>query len=315
MTDKQSTARLGAATVSDEHLTRNNVSSYRAVPSSDATAENLGPLRELPGHWQGNGFNLIARPDFDPENEDGFFLELNLLRESIDITAIGSPVQNRGSRQPDVAIFGVTYLQRVTDATTGGALHIEPGLFLRIPATSAPEAGETIARLANVPHGNSFCAVGQPEEIVPDASFRIPPAATVPFEIGGEAPPVGATNPFRAYDLSAETRFRTAPLPPEITQELVDNPAMFNQHAIDGHTITRMTVLPTSTDAAGGVENIPFISENADTEHFDSVFAIQHLEGPDGTEFVQLQYTQTALLNFRGMSFPHVTAATLIKAF
>jgi hypothetical protein len=34
-----------------------------------------------------------------------------------------------------------------------------------------------------------------------------------------------------------------------------------------------------------------------------------------GVDFLQLQYTQTALLNFRGMSFPHVAVATLIKAF
>jgi hypothetical protein len=39
------------------------------------------------------------------------------------------------------------------------------------------------------------------------------------------------------------------------------------------------------------------------------------VEGPEGTEYQQLQYSQTALLNFRGLSFPHVTVGTLIKAF
>jgi hypothetical protein len=76
-----------------------------------------------------------------------------------------------------------------------------------------------------------------------------------------------------------------------------------------------MTVLPTSTASAGGVHNIPFITHNADAVHFDSVFAIQRIVGPLETEFLQLQYTQTALLNFRGMSFPHVTVATMVKAF
>jgi hypothetical protein len=296
-------------------LTNANLTSYRAVSSYDATGDSLGPLCDLPGHWQGSGVSLIARPDFDPENPDGLFLELNLLRESIEFTTIGSPVYDRGSVQEDVAVFGVTYVQRVTDATTGGALHIEPGLFLRIPPTTAPEAAETIARLATVPHGNAFCTTGQAETLVPPPGFKIPPVPTVPFAIGTPQPPVGTPNPFSAYDLGVESRFRTSPLPAEITQAIVDNPAEYNQALLDGRTIAHMTVLATSTDAAGGVQNIPFITRNADAVSLRSIFAVQHLRGPAGPEFMQLQYTQTALLNFRGMSFPHVTAATLIKAF
>ena len=34
-----------------------------------------------------------------------------------------------------------------------------------------------------------------------------------------------------------------------------------------------------------------------------------------GAAFLPLQDSQTALLNFRGMSFPHVTVGTLIEAF
>jgi len=33
------------------------------------------------------------------------------------------------------------------------------------------------------------------------------------------------------------------------------------------------------------------------------------------SEYLQLQYIQTAMLNFEGMSWPHVTVGTLIKAF
>jgi len=39
------------------------------------------------------------------------------------------------------------------------------------------------------------------------------------------------------------------------------------------------------------------------------------VQDASGNEFLQLQYSQTALLNFRGLSFPHVTVGTLIKAF
>lgn len=308
--------RLGSAVVpaTEDTLTHSNVTSYRAVSTHEATGDSLGPLRDLPGHWQGDGFNLIARPDSDPANEDGVFLELNLLRETIDITTIGSPTPNRGL-QEDSFLFGVTYVQRVTDATTGGALHIEPGLFMTVPPSRMPDQPETIARLGNVPHGNSFCAVGQAEELDVDGTFTIPPTPTVPFPAGAEQPPVGTPNPFRVYDLSLESRFRTTPLPPEITQELVDNPARYNQAKLEGHTIKHMTVLPTSTANAGGIGNIPFVQANANAVHFDSVFAIQHVVGPRGTEFLQLQYTQTAWLEFRGMRFPHVSAATMIKAF
>jgi hypothetical protein len=211
--------------------------SYRAVSSQRATAVNLGPLQDLPGFWEGTGFSLTARPDFSGGNPDGLFLELNLLRETIEFTTIGSPVMNRGSVQGDIAMYAVTYLHRVTDAITGEALHIEPGLFLNIPATTEPKADASIARLATIPHGTSLCAVG------------------------------------------------------------------FAQWLI------------TSTERAGGIDNIPFIVSNASPVSLESVFSIETVRSPAGTEYLQLGYSQTALLNFRGLSFPHVTVGTLVKAF
>ena len=98
--------------------TRHNISSFRTVAPRGGGQGALGPLRDLPGFWQGTGFSLTARPDPDPENEDGFFLELNMLQESIEFTPIGSPVMNRGSVQQDIALFGVTYLHRVVDSDT-----------------------------------------------------------------------------------------------------------------------------------------------------------------------------------------------------
>ena len=116
----------------------------RGVQSHQTTADRLGALRNLPGFWEGTGFSLIARPDFSGRSPNGFFLQLNLLRETIEFTTIGSPVLNRGSAQDDIAIYGVTYLHRVTDGETGGALHVEPGMWLNIPATTAPKADASI---------------------------------------------------------------------------------------------------------------------------------------------------------------------------
>jgi hypothetical protein len=316
MTDQRSGTRLGRSTVPEGVLTDNVATSFRAVSGHVATADSLGPLRDLTGFWEGTGFSLIARPDFDPANEDGFFLELNLLRESIEFTPIGSPIQNRGSRQEDVAMFGVTYLHRVTDATTGGALHIEPGVWLTVPPTTVPPAGPTVSRLSTIPHGNAVCASGQALELVPDdGTMEIPPANTVPFAIGDPVPQPGTKNRYRAYDLGLETKYRTSPLPAAITQELVDDPNSMGRHALAGHTLLHVTHLFASTASNADVGNIPFITENANTVGMDSVFSVERVQGTGDPEFMQLQYSQTAILQFGGMNFPHVTVGTLIKAF
>jgi hypothetical protein len=317
MTDTASETNLGTAITDRAERPRNanTARSYRSVGAHSTTAAHLGPLADLPGFWQGTGLSLIARPDFDPRNADGFFLQLNLLQETIEFHPIGSPVPNRGSEQPDISLFGVTYLHRVTDAATGGALHIEPGIWLRVPPTTEPAAGESLARLSTVPHGNSVCAVGFPQYVVPDGLPAIPPANTVPFAIGGEPPPPGTANPYAAYDLSVETPFRTNPLPDTVTQAMVDDPNTVLRDALQGQTLSHITRLIVSTESAGGISNIPFITTNASAQVLESVFAIERVKSPDDTEVLQLQYSQSALLNFRGKSFPHVSAGTLIRAF
>jgi hypothetical protein len=317
MTDTQATAQPGTPGVVP---TVDGLAAYRAVPSQRTSAENLGPLQDLPGFWEGTGLSMIARPDFSGGSPHGFFLELNLLRETIEFTAIGSPVFNRGSRQDDIAVYGVTYLHRVTDGVNGEALHIEPGLWLTIPETSAPRADASIARLATIPHGNAVCTVGFTEEVVPDGLPTIPPANTVPFPVGSPPPAPGTRNPFAEYDLSSDSRFRTAPVPAGISQEIIDDPNVLLRQTLAaqasaGQTLTHITRLITSTAQAGGIDNIPFIVNNAETPTLDSAFAIEIVRGPDGREFLQLQYSQTALLNFGGLSHPHVTVGTLVKAF
>jgi len=302
MTDSNQSAGFGATP-------------FRAASAHQTTADRLGPLQDLPGFWEGVGFSLIARPNFGSGNPNGIFLELNLLRETIEFTSIGSPVVNRGSLQGDIAIYGLTYLHRVTDATTGGALHIEPGLWLNIPPTTQPAAGASIARLATIPHGNAVCTVGHAEHVVVEGLPVIPPANTTPFEIGGNPPPPGTKNPFPEFDLSVASEFRTQPLPPEITQELVNDPNSMLRKALEGQKLTKIVRLITTTAAQDGISNIPFIVANADAPSLESVFAIETVQSPSGDEFLQLQYSQTAMINFRGMSFPHVTVGTLIKAF
>ena len=136
--------------------------------------------------WQGGGFNLVARPDF--QDQTNTFLELNLTTDSLSFDPISSAIPNRGFLQPDIALFGLTYLQQISDATTGGALHIEPGIWINKPPTAQPLAapppgGQLVARMANIPHGNSLLAQGTA------APFVGPPV------ISPGAQPISGSNP------------------------------------------------------------------------------------------------------------------------
>ena len=171
---------------------------FRAASPSAALSNELGPLAELPGTWSGHGFNIIARPDFEGGND--IFLELNSTDEHLHFSAIGGPIPNRGSQMDDIELFGVHYLQQISDHDTGGALHIEPGIWLNVPATITPAAPQTVVRLATIPHGNSVLAQGSSFALVGPPTFE--PANTVPFPIGGPVPPPGSANGFPEYNLA-----------------------------------------------------------------------------------------------------------------
>jgi hypothetical protein len=69
----------------------------------------------------------------------------------------------------------------------------------------------------------------------------------------------------------------------------------------------------------GGADNIAFLSgartpPNANAGRVTATFWIEHVRNQHGKEFAQLQYTQRVLLNFNGLSWPHITIATLTPA-
>jgi hypothetical protein len=49
---------------------------------------------------------------------------------------INASVPNRRFGQNDIDLFGLTYLQQISDAFTGGLPHVEPGLWITQPPTS-----------------------------------------------------------------------------------------------------------------------------------------------------------------------------------
>jgi hypothetical protein len=303
------------------------IPSFRSSPPASELLANLGPLAELPGTWSGSGFNLIARPDHQGGND--IFLELNLTEETLVFDSIGAPIPNRGSSQNDIQLFGIHYLQKINDATTHGALHIEPGIWANVPVTTVPAETASVARMACIPHGNSLLAEGQSFTVAGPPVFSA--VNTVPFPIGTNTPPAGAVNTFPEYNLAAPNAFRTSPLPAAITQAMVTNPNTVLAAAIASQTIEQTVVLNIGTvpsftigttpptvvsisDGGGGVENIPFLTTNATAATVLATFWIEKVKHPSGIgHFLQIQYVQTVLLNFLGLSWPHVSVATLVK--
>ncbi|MGA2842842.1 MAG: heme-binding protein [Steroidobacteraceae bacterium] len=147
------------------------IPTVRISPDNATVLSQLGLLKDLAGSWHGKGFNLVARPFFGsptatpPIPPANLFLELNLTHETLKFDPISSSIPNRGTFQEDIELFGLTYLQKISDATTGGALHIEPGIWVTQPPTtnppvSPPPTGQIVARMGSIPHGNALLAGG-----------------------------------------------------------------------------------------------------------------------------------------------------------
>jgi hypothetical protein len=216
-------------------------------------------------------------------------------------------------------VFGVRYLQQISSQDTGGTIHIEPGIWLNVPATTDPARNATVVRLAAILHSTAVLAQGSAFGMKGPPIFK--PANTVPFPIGWAEPPPGTVNPFPAYNLATASQFRATPTtPPQVTQAAVTNPNSLLQAAIAHQAITETVVLNVSTTgkvpgASGGAKNIPFSGPHTEVGQVSATFWIEKVQHPKGRNcsFLQLQYTQTVLLNFKSLSWPHVTVATLIK--
>ncbi len=155
------------------------VPSVRLPMDNAAILDKLGLLRELAGTWQGTGFNLIARPDF--EDKANLYLQLNQTRETLRFDPINATVPNRGFGQDDIDLFGLTYHQQISDASTRGLLHIEPGLWITQPSTtyppeSVPPPAQLVSRLGTIPHGNSLLAQGTAKPFTGPPTLKTPAA-------------------------------------------------------------------------------------------------------------------------------------------
>jgi len=340
----------------------------------------LGPLAAFVGDWAGQGFNTIFRPNnsatptplpFPVPGSDNI-LELNLTSESLSFSQPLGAVPNRGTTpQGDIFLNGVPYLQKVNDITIHGesvGIHFEPGMWIHVPATTVPPQGETVARMASIPHGTTIEAQGTFVTVA--GPPKIDPVDITPFKIGDPK----ATHRFPSQTV---TDPRTPRIPQDltsfiaagtITQAILDDPNKLLRDHISKQKITQTTAIiintaPPPVPVGGGTDNIAFLqgpagatAPNANAVQMSAIFWIEtveevivvppfkpgqppHLISAKASipgqraarfsvtppvelkapreitiHFTQIQYTQTVFLNFKGLTWPHVSVNTLVPA-
>src|SRR6201995_1345575 len=227
----------------------------------------LGALAALAGTWKGHGFNAIWRPP-QPVSQDRF-LELNMTDETIVFTAINGAIPNRGLAMPDIEMFGLTYLQQISESSTGAGLHIEPGIWATVPHTTDPNEPASGGRRDASKYGTAVLAQGV-VQVLQGGPQNIPDNNILPFFFGSPAPANSDFNSvaqtFTELNLSQNTPFRfTAP---GVTQAIVKNPNSVLQTALHNslqgtHMKTRTFLHVASTHSivnnGGGTSNTAFL--------------------------------------------------------
>jgi hypothetical protein len=285
---------------------------FRAGAPLATQVSNFGPLAELAGIWIGTGFNLISRPG--TQSNLPFVLQVNATKEVLIFEPVNGAIPDRGSVQDDINLFAMAYTQNVSDAVSSELLHTERGMWVNVPATSDPSQPATIARMATIPHGDSVLAQGS--SLTVQGGPQISPVSPMPVPAGEPVPLDYFPPPFQPPNTI------TGPLPPGFD---ITNPNAALTSAIQGQNITNTVVLQVSTTApsgqgnlsgpfGGGILNIPFVTTNANAVSLDATFWIETVTPAGGGQpFLQLQYTQTVILSFLGINWPHISVATLVK--
>jgi hypothetical protein len=315
------------------------------LEEAPAPAPPLGPLKDFTGTFEGTGFNTIFRPQNPatpthllnrvPGPFSDNILELNLTSEILSFSGAENlkNVPNRGMVQGDISFAGVSYLQAINDITgldptnPAPGIHFEPGLWMFVSATTDPLVGPTLMRMASIPHGTTVLAQGFSS--TEDGPPNIPPVSITPMINQSRAP--------HRFDSQTATNDATARIPQDlssfikagtITQDLLDDPNTLLRQHIASQKIISTTTISITTDPAGplfggGAANMAFLlgnpaaltspapaGPNAQTLGMQATFWIETVEH-ESVRSTQIQYSQQVFLNFNGLTWPHVSLATL----
>lgn len=285
-----------------------------APPASigPADASEQGPdgelLRDLQGRWVGEGINTLWVPTPEgastptppptysptpgqPAKPLPRFISSRTTETIVVGDALGS-VPNKGSKD-DFSELAAPYEHRAYDEN-GNMIHAENGFWLVTPVTQQPPAAASVAKLASIPHGTVAIVQGP-------LPTRQPGQEQVPTP---DAAPVMPTNPPPGLAKP------TGPL----AQEFIDNVAAYIQQRI---TADHTGLLWQLTLASTGVASIAFLNANASVTSVKSTLWIGNLgiraDGEGKQAASVLAYVQTALVNFDGIDWPHVSVGYLTK--
>jgi hypothetical protein len=307
----------------------------RAVTVAEQGDAALGPLKLLPGTWEGSGtgWNMIALP-FDTTIAPplDYRLLLNQYSETLNFSLVDKAVPNRGlndahDQQTDQHVVTLDYEQVIAqDAVIdepqsavagdpGAAIHHEPGLFLHM-LDRITDDGFDIARLATIPHGDAALALGKSRPITDfDATRSIPAVNGLP---------VGVRQDLSLGYLAPYKKFEDAPFMgnvvgvPGFPGFKPSAPHLLLIEAAKNLSIKSTMILELdTTNETGGIHNIPFVVKQANAASMKSTFWIHELD--DDT--LVLQYLQVVMLDFfprrdgqpGRISWPHVSINTLTK--
>ena len=170
------------------------VEAPEAIQALAAAPDPLG-WQGLLGTWKGHGFNAIWRPHHPADQQDRF-LELNKTDETLVFTRINGPIPNRGLAMADIDMFGLTYLQQISESSTGAGLHIEPGIWAAVPPTTDPKEPASVVRMASIPHGTTILAQGV-AQVIQGGPQNIPNNNILPFFVGTPAPRTATSTRWR----------------------------------------------------------------------------------------------------------------------
>ena len=158
-----------------------------------------------------------------------------------------------------------------------------------------------MVRLATVPHGTSLLAQGRGFTV--QGGPQIDPVSSTPTMADGKPiERIGYLDPFL-----------NPALPQGIPIGAVANPNLILTEAIQNQKISETVVLVISSAPSGGFENIPFLVENANVVSMNAIFWIETVQLENGGTTLQLQYTQTVVLQFEEINWPHISVGTLLK--
>lgn len=310
------------ATSSQRRRRRRPPSPASPPPPSDP----LGLLAELVGAWEGTGYCQVFLPHF--AGDARVTGRAYATAETLECTRDVGPVADRGGKRADVFMRGVRYLQTVRDAESGETLHVEPGFWMSVqPAVAAAGAASPVAaadhaprksivRLGTAPHGVAMVLQG--------CAYELDAARFLRSELG-HAP----VSPTRASDGALHLEHPATPLPTGMTSRaaLGDPNALLREAlragAARGERLLSAAVLHVQSSAhadGDGISTIPFLRhgaqsalgrDNPSVARVWATFWVERIESPRGDVAVQLQYSQTVVLNFGGVNWPHVSVATL----